>query len=343
MNPSIAGSQFASFGFNRAWVGAVQNQVCTSCSIGLCDDILCQFVRGAEAWAYDTVFINWKLGSAAGGDADAAGAPIILTAGAQYDAFSETGGGVDQGTMVGGWFVKGLNYTDLLNLGTPVDQNFAMTVCGAAVRVGLPRQRLGLDGTQGAASDSQLLPDWLNPADDGNNTGAKAQIETLEACSLRLKVGDMGLVHYLGTVYLFPSFATAHGRANEQNGQVCYPFGYTPFAVCFCIGSQFDLKRATIVVQVENNTSIESAAAGLATKPPGEGLDGTVYVPLQIFLFGYVCCFDSQSLCGGLTFAEQDVLRAFIVQNGLMPAAPGAPAQIGATAGLARPIVPTPG
>ena len=314
MNGNLKPEDLKCLAPNRPWVLGVQNQVCTSCGIGLCDSVLCNFVRGAEAWAYDKVLVNWGLTGAA--------ASLTASANTEYDLFSQSGGGVGEGPIVGGWANKGLADTDLLDGGTPVDRGFMMVTCGAAVRVGLPFQR---GGDQDAKTDPQLYADWLQPAGDGPNYSQRLQAITLELTSLQLKLGDTGCKYYLGSSFLFPSAQGAFGSNMVTNGIPQIPGSYMPFMVCICIGSQFDLRRATLVMTVDQSAEIESNGTTPTAVPTvdDEPGDGTVYVPYQLFLFGYVICFDTASYCGGLSLDEQAAVRRFMQSQGALPAAPG--------------------
>lgn len=296
---------------NRPWVLGVQNQVCSSCGIGLCDSVLCNFVRGAEAWFYDKVLVNWGI--------EADGAPLTIEANTEYDLMSQNGGGVGEGPILGGWYNKGLNDTDGLDGGTPVDRGFMMVTCGAAVRVGLPFQRGAL---QNKKTDPQLYADFLAPQEDGPVYSQRLQAITLELTSLQLKLGDTGCRYYLGTSFLFPSAQGAFGSCMVTNGIPQIPGSYMPFMVCICIGSQFDLRRATLVMTVDQNATIDSNGT-VPTTVPADDLDGTVYVPYQLFLFGYCICFDTASYCGGLSLDEQAAVRRFMQSQGVLPAATG--------------------
>lgn len=315
MNGNLTPDQLKCLAPNRAWPLAINGQSCTSVGIGLCDSVLSNFVRGAEAWAYDTVFVQWAL--AAGGD------PLSVAAGTEYDLFATSG---NNEPLVGGWGQnKGLEYSDLLTQGVPVDQGFMMVVCGAAVRTMLPVQQ----GDNGAdaqdATSPQAYSDWLKPDDDGTVYSQRLQAVTLDITSLRLKLGNTGGIYYLGPSAIFPSFAGPRaGGHYGSNGDINVPGAYTPFMSCFGIGAQNDLMRGVIQMFVGQSAYIESNGTiptAVPTNLSGETplTNGKVYVPYQVFLFGYTICFDSGTYCGQLTADEAIAIRTWAQSNGLLP------------------------
>jgi len=308
MQGNISAADMRCLAPNRSWVLQVMNQVCSSCGIGLCDSVLCNFVRGAEAWMYDTVFFRWALA--------ANGAPLTLDAGQSRELYSNAGGG-NGGTILGGWGqTKNLNYSDLLDGGTPVDRGFMQVVCGAAIRIGLPFQQ----SVPQSANSAQFYSDWMSPQHDGATYSQRLQALTAEATALQLKLGDTGCTYYLGMTHLFSSHIGAYGPGMVTNGSVNIPGAYMPFMVCFCVGSQFDLRRAVVIATVGSNMAIESngpVPTALPVNGDVTGPSGTVYISYTAIFFGYPIIFDTASYSGGLSIEEQVILKRFIAQQGL--------------------------
>lgn len=302
----------AAFAPCRNWPINIDGQICSTVGVGICDPVLGIIINSLPNTIYDTVFVNWALSGAGG--------ILSVTAGAQYIFFANAFGGVG-GTAAGFWGNVGLAYRDTIDGNVPGCRGFLWMASQMGVSTHQPFQR---GGAQTAAADPEFHPLFLNPAGDGNNINERIKAITLEVFAMTLLRSDTGQSAYLGPGQLYMTAIGATGENMVKNGSLVMPGGW-PLAGLVGFGSKDDCLRVTIPFTADQNVQLDAGGSSPATLP-GEGLSGTVYLPVTCWTYGYYIMYSEDNICDPLSYDDKVILAQMAAQaraNGNTPQLPG--------------------
>lgn len=126
----------------------------------------------------------------------------------------------------------------------------------------------------------KTYPVYITEANDYRETLRES---LYNGVSQQWKVGNNGCLYDISRVCDYPSPNSPHGSDVVAPGVIARELGFTPFNAVLCIDSVKNQRRAVISLTASHGLSIPATSATLPTGPE------TLYVPVTLELFGFVC------------------------------------------------------
>lgn len=256
---------------NQPFVFDVPGQRFTWCGVGLCDVQLASTINGTMPHVYQVALINATIDEDTPGD--------ITVSEQTLTYFDSAIGQSIPGDSTTDAKLADTNLPTNLD-GSPAPNGMVFIVVGMACRIGRPYARA--TDTDDAKREYHA---WTNPAPNGNNYGASLIQGVLECASLKLEYSDTGLTQYLGSVRHWISMFGDAGPVSTRNGMLGV-IGFVPYTAKYCIGGPDSNRSVVINLSIDHGFVVEKDDAS----PPDAPVDGILYIPVEIVLFGSICC-----------------------------------------------------
>lgn len=256
---------------NQPFVFDVPGQRFTWCGVGLCDVQLASTINGTIPFVYQVGLVNATINT---------DTPDNITVAEQtLTYFNSSLGQAIPGDADTTATLAETNLPGNLD-GSPAPNGMVFIVVGMAVRVGRP-----YGNVTDTTNPQREYFAFMNPAPDGANYGSSLIEGVLEFFSLKLEYSDTGLTQYLGCARHWPAYMGAFGPVTTRNGMLGV-IGFTPLTAKYCIGGPDSNRSVQITGQLHHGCQVEEDDGSPTAAPPG----GVLFVPVEVILFGSICC-----------------------------------------------------
>lgn len=255
---------------NQPFVFDVPGQRFTWCGVGLCDVQLATTINGTIPFVYQRGAFQGTVAA----DSD----PISFAS--QTVSYFTAG----QGSAVPG----NSNVTSALS-----DTNLSQNLDGSAAPNGMVFMAVGMAWVYGkpyvpnAAGTNPILlsPSWMNAAPNGANYESTAIQLLMDNTSLQLIYSDNGYTQNMGSPRHFPFYGAATGPTTTRTGQLGV-IAFVPFVAKVCMGGPDSNRSLQINAVLNHAVNVGNNGSAPTVSPTGD----TIFFPLEVILFGSICC-----------------------------------------------------